>query len=1093
MAQRWVTEEEYNQLAHKYEEGGSPQQDQQESALMDFYNQLPPELQQKIQMLPPEKQQEVLMQLLAKYNNSQQNVDNSQQFALGGKPKSNYDLVQDSLANFMYSPDGKFFSNRQQYQDYQDFYYPKPVEDNVNQPIVNNYYIKKYKPRFINRFEEGGQTQGIPVEAERNETITTQNGQEPEVDGGYLEQKSYNPVTGQATYEIPDNEHSETHENGGVNMQLSEGDVVNSDKTKIPVDFKVYNKNFKGKTFKEASDYLAKQETKIQDDFAQKVKEGKTDKVSDGALQIMLAKLGKNRNELNELQEQVLESKKQKEANESLKSGLAEYGKVVLEMDKAEHGFNASLDRYLNYKVTDRPVLKAAEGLTASLEKFSKFADKVTSNPNSSLQDIMSAYKQSGLGNAPSFNHNSKTPVSFDYKPKNVTIPKQEIFSSIHSASNKYGIDPALMFTMADIESTFNPNATSKTGAAGLFQFTKGTGKQYGISGEKRYDLQANTDAGARLLLDNQKILIKNGIEPTPVYIYLAHQLGAEGAIELYNSITKGTPISNTTKSNMGLNFGKKSAEQYLAETTKKVMSRYDGYVTKLQQKDADLSLNAHQLKQQYQLPYQLKEIKSDLYNFGVKGITERLKANTYKPTVSNTQQQSSQFNYGGKIYAGGGNKADFTKVGDFNNENWTNLNKQAQDELGISFDTPGQYQDYMLKNYPDLVKTMFDKGFWSNTNQGETSPTAIIPFDDKELYHAFRDNKYNRRGFIPETKTFDSISAYQQYIKGKTKVGGNYYFDPELNTWVSPDINENYYSQQSQTPTSTAVPAIDNRNNLNRSKLRIPSDNEEVVDENQTTTPSTQGDKTSWMDKLKYGIRESLPYLRNMMLMNEGIINPVLQQKSYQNPYDNFNTDFSIQSALNDSDRSTLTAMADERGNPSVRSARLAQIAANAVAAKAPLYTQKYNVENQLQNQKQVGQSQYLNQWEDTNRGLRKDFEHEVLQTREVARQQKNMAIDNMMNIYLRKAEEDQALKLALANTNWDWDKFKQELINNPEKARAEFMRQQYIAKNSPTQSNYTMSDDYYIDNKGIPRKKPSKKDEEENRGKYGLKVKKS
>ena len=47
------------------------------------------------------------------------------------------------------------------------------------------------------------------------------------------------------------------------------------------------------------------------------------------------------------------------------------------------------------------------------------------------------------------------------------------------------------------------------------------------------------------------------------------------------------------------------------------------------------------------------------------------------------------------------------------------------------------------------------------------------------------------------------------------------------------------------------------------------------VVDE-KTTTPSTQGDKTSWMDKLKYGIRESLPYLRNMMLMNEGIINPI-------------------------------------------------------------------------------------------------------------------------------------------------------------------------------------------------------------------------
>jgi len=1029
MAQRWVTEEELQQLSQQFENGGTTQS----NPLQQFFEQLPPELQEKIQMLPPEKQQEVLIQLMQKAQ--QQQPAEQQQFVIGGKI-DNYSAVQDSLANSMYSPDGKFFSNRQQYLDYQNLYYPQPLEDNLNQSITNNYFIKKYKPRIKNSFEEGGETQGIPVEAERNETITTQDGQEPQVEGGYLEQQSYNPITGQSTYEIPDNKHNATHDNGGVNMKLSQGDVVNSDKTKIPTDFKVYGKSFKGKTFKDASDYLSKQETKIQDDFAEKVKEGKTDKVSEGALQIMLAKLGKNRNELNELQEQVLESKKQKEANESLKSGVAEYGKVVLEMDKAEHGFNASLDRYLNYKVTDRPVLKAADGLTASMDKFSKFADKVTSNKNASLQDIMSAYKQSGLGNVTSFNNSSfKTPVSFDYKPKNVTVPKQEIFSTINSVANKYGVDPALMFTMADIESSFNPNATSKTGAAGLFQFTKGTGKQYGISGEKRYDLKANTDAGARLLADNQKILIKNGIEPTPVYTYLAHQLGAGGAIELYNNITKGTPISATTMSNMGLNFGKKSAEQYLAETTKKVMSRYDGYAIKLEQKDANLSLDAHQIKQQYQLPYQPEEIKSDLYNIGIKGITERLKTNSYKPTTTNTQQQSSNFAYGGKIYAQDG--FNFRNVSDFNEKNWNDLNTQSQQILGKTFQTPEEYQGFMMQNYPELIREMFHKGFWSNTNQGESIPTTV-PFDDKELQQAFVDKKYNRRGFIPKEQVFDTKEDYEKFIKDRPSVkqGNNiYYFDPSQNTWIMPDTKEINYSV-----TDRGLGHTTNKPNphiLDRSKANshVPSEEEE-----ESSTSTTGQNKTSWLDKLKYGIRESLPYLRNLALMNEDTINPILQQKSYQNPYDNFNTDFSIQSALNDSDRSTLTAMADERGNPSVRSARLAQIAANAIAAKAPLYTQKYNQEQQLQNQKVVGQSQYLNQWEDVNRGLKKDFEHEVLQTREVQRQQKAMAIDNMMNIYLRKAEENQALKLSLMNTNWDWNKYKQELVNNPEKAKAQF-----------------------------------------------------
>ena len=971
MAKRWVTEEEFNELSNKFQEGG----DVQSNPLMEFFKQLPSELQEKIQMLPPEKQQEVLIQLMQKAQ--QQQPAEQQQFVIGGKI-DNYSAVQDSLANSMYSPDGKFFFNRQQYLDYQNLYYPQPLEDNLNQSITNNYFIKKYKPRIKNSFEEGGETQGIPVEAERNENVTVQDGQQPQVEGGYLEQQSHNPVTGQSTYEIPDNEHNNAHgESGngssqeGVNMELTEGDVINSNKTKIPVDFKIYGKNFKNKTFKEASDYLAKQETKIQDDFAQKVKEGKTDKVSDGALQIMLAKLGKNRDELNELQEQVLESKKQNEVNEAIKSGLAEYGKVVLEMDKAKEGLNVTLDRYLNYKVTEKPVVKAAEGLNASIDKFSKFADKVTSNSKASLQDIMSAYKQSGL----SFNPKESTSY---YKP------------------------------------TFQPINGSK------------------IVGDFK-SLIAREETGG---WSNPYIAIA-GVSEKEAAVKSFKELQAKAAS---SAIGKYQFVWNIHKNDIARVTGVKDPDAFRnnPQAQEKFMDWF---------RDTQLLPQATQLKQRYQLPLSIGKVMAMIHLEGKAGLEKKIKAGTLSAsTMANNFKNASpldyasQFKEGGKIYAEGGNGIDFTKVSDFNKENWQNLNKQAQDELGISFDNPGQYQDYMLKNYPDLVKTMFDKGFWSNTNQGETTPTAIIPFDDKELYHAFRDNKYNRRGFIPETKTFDDISAYQQYIRGKTKVGGNYYFDPELNTWVSPDINENYYSQQSQTPTSTAVPAIDNRNNLNRSKLRISSDNEEVVDENQTTTPSTQGDKTSWMDKLKYGIRESLPYLRNMMLMNEGIINPVLQQKSYQNPYDNFNTDFSIQSALNDSDRSTLTAMADERGNPSVRSARLAQIAANAVAAKAPLYTQKYNVENQLQNQKQVGQSQYLNQWEDTNRGLRKDFEHEVLQTREVQRQQKAMAIDNMMNTFLRKQEEDQALKLSLMNTNWDWDKYRQEFVNNPEKAKAQF-----------------------------------------------------
>jgi phosphotransferase system HPr-like phosphotransfer protein len=259
MAQRWVTEEELNSMQNQYAEGGNVQES---NPLMEFYNQLPPELQEKIQMLPPEKQQEVLMQLMQKYQEQGQ-----QQFQEGGEvdPQQIMQMVAQALQQGMQPEEVVQMLVEQGIPQEQAMQIIQQVMQSVQQPQEQ-------------QFAMGGKAQGIPVEAERNENITVQDGQEPQVNGGYLEKQSYNPVTGQATYEIPDNEHSETHDNGGVNMELSQGDVVNSDKTKIPTDFKVYGKSFKGKTFKEASDYLAKQETKIQDDFAEKVKEGKTEK-----------------------------------------------------------------------------------------------------------------------------------------------------------------------------------------------------------------------------------------------------------------------------------------------------------------------------------------------------------------------------------------------------------------------------------------------------------------------------------------------------------------------------------------------------------------------------------------------------------------------------------------------------------------------------------------------------------------------------------------------------------------------------------------------------------------------------------------------
>ena len=73
----------------------------------------------------------------------------------------------------------------------------------------------------------------------------------------------------------------------------------------------------------------------------------------------------------------------------------------------------------------------------------------------------------------------------------------------------RYGLPIELAY-LPHVESSFNPKAFSKAGAAGLWQFTRGTGSDYLTVNaliDERYDPYAATDAAARLLKDNYKAL----------------------------------------------------------------------------------------------------------------------------------------------------------------------------------------------------------------------------------------------------------------------------------------------------------------------------------------------------------------------------------------------------------------------------------------------------------------------------------------------------------------------------------------------------------------------------------------------------------
>lgn len=149
--------------------------------------------------------------------------------------------------------------------------------------------------------------------------------------------------------------------------------------------------------------------------------------------------------------------------------------------------------------------------------------------------------------------------------------------SLIRSAAKRHDIPEEWLLAMVQFESGGSPNAVSSTGAIGLMQFTNGTAKAMGLT--NRFDAAQNIDKGAMLMLENIKSLKaanvrlakakKNQIPIDLTSVYLSHQMGVGGAIELYNSSLNGGEISDQVKKNMGLNLGEKGAADYIEANTK--------------------------------------------------------------------------------------------------------------------------------------------------------------------------------------------------------------------------------------------------------------------------------------------------------------------------------------------------------------------------------------------------------------------------------------------------------------------------------------------------------------------------------------------
>lgn len=103
------------------------------------------------------------------------------------------------------------------------------------------------------------------------------------------------------------------------------------------------------------------------------------------------------------------------------------------------------------------------------------------------------------------------------------------ILGLIAGAANKHGVDPALLESLVQAESDFNPHIVSNKGAMGLTQLMPETARSLGVSDPM--DPAQNLDGGAKYLAGLLKRF--NGDERLALAAYNA----GPGAVQKYNGI----------------------------------------------------------------------------------------------------------------------------------------------------------------------------------------------------------------------------------------------------------------------------------------------------------------------------------------------------------------------------------------------------------------------------------------------------------------------------------------------------------------------------------------------------------------------------
>jgi peptidoglycan hydrolase-like protein with peptidoglycan-binding domain len=151
---------------------------------------------------------------------------------------------------------------------------------------------------------------------------------------------------------------------------------------------------------------------------------------------------------------------------------------------------------------------------------------------------------------------------------------RQEVLDIIEREAQERGIprDDFMRFAYIETGGTFDEQVSrGERGAKGLFQFVPDTADAYGIRG-RELDAVVNTDAAARLYLDNRQTLVNRhqrdgraylsgSAEPDGLDMYMAHQQGGAGYRSIQTAIATGQFGRADTRANILNNVSSRDFE----------------------------------------------------------------------------------------------------------------------------------------------------------------------------------------------------------------------------------------------------------------------------------------------------------------------------------------------------------------------------------------------------------------------------------------------------------------------------------------------------------------------------------------------------